>query len=202
MASHDVERFRERWAALPVSRKPKGLEVVSLYDAMRTNSYGFFTKWKSDIVRKLLAGEVKVYSLQTQPFLDATVAVEDLWNVKAESEQQRLTLGGAGHALALSKLGVLRLVVDGHLSAVLTETQIAFERAEIRRFSDRYVRLRKVLGTSVRAGSAADACERRKIPVVRTGGRGCPVLYVERSRASRIRRLVDHRFRCSSLPGP
>jgi len=202
ISEHDVELFRQRWASLPVGKAPKGIETMSLHDAHRNPMFGFKIGWKAEIVRRILRGEVPLYGIKAQPVLDAIVAVDDLNNVKGEHEQQRMTIGSVGRALGLGKIQVLQLVVDDHLPAVLSETQVLFEPVDIVKFRQTYIRMRKIAGSSTRAGAMVEVCEQRKIPFIRLSSRSSPVVFVQRIHVAVLQRLVGTKFECEEFEGP
>lgn len=196
----DIDDFRSRWAAVPRTAKPRGLETISLYDAFRSKAFGFSNGWKAETLRRVLAGRLLVYDVRIRPVLDAMVSPVELNEVMGDFRQLRLTLGGAGHALNLSKIGVLRLLVDGHLKAVLSETEIAFERSEVAKFAARYVQLSKVVGSANRIGAVVVACESERIECLRAGGGASATVFVPRESVKRLRKLLGAKFAVDDTP--
>ena len=186
LSEFDIEDFRRKWARVKSCARPKAAATTTLYEAFRSKTFGLNIAWKAEAIRRILDGRLPAYGLKSEPIVDATVSVGDLQRVKDEHRQKRLTLGGASQALRVSKLNLLKLLVDGHVDAVLSETEIGFERSEIARFSAHYVQVLKASGSAARVAEVTAFCDQHRIPVIRAGAGNCPTVFVPRASAGRV----------------
>lgn len=191
IAARDLEALTKRWSRIAVRPKPKACETIRLHEALRLPLARSSMAWKIELVRRVFGGAMPVYSVRTKPHLDATLSRADVLSLKATFERERLTLGDMSTALALTKMSVLRLIVDGMMRADLSEPEIKIHKRELQTFECRFVRLGKLAGRRVRADALARRCEDAGVTVVWLEGRGGVTPFAIRTDEARIRKLVS-----------
>ncbi|HEX6706089.1 MAG TPA: TniQ family protein [Albitalea sp.] len=137
----DVAAFTRQWQAIPRTTKPGKCATMQLSQALRMPTGGSDIRWKAELVRLVLNGQLPVYATKTKPVLDATLARQDVLRIKSSCDRERQTLGDAATALRLTKLAVLRLIVDGQLQAEFDEPDIKIRRSTLQAFRERRSRL-------------------------------------------------------------
>jgi hypothetical protein len=190
VSERDLGELNRRWSRIEVGSKPRGCKTIKLYEALRLPLARCSMAWKIELVRRVLSGSMPAYAVYTRPHLDATLPRVDVLTLKATFERERLTLGDMSTALALTKMSVLRLIVDGAMRADLSEPEIKIHKRELMAFNQRFVRLVRLAGSRTRADVLAKRCEVAGVSVVRLEGKDGMTPFAFRADESIVRRLL------------
>lgn len=183
IAAQDLETFKRKWSEIPTVKMRPDAEGTSVFEALRWKHAHHELEWKAELIRRILEGKIRTYSISTSPTLDATVDTASLLDLRTSFLSTRLGLGQTADLLALSPIGLMQLAAAGKIKPVFDGNQVFFSQVDLQSFRSNYVRLSTLVSSTKTGAELAARCADAGIATLDVTSRRGQVTYAPRSAA-------------------
>lgn len=186
MAMQDLKALTQQWCQIRVAKRPLGVATTDICSAFRGPSKCHSIEWKSELIRRLMRGDVKTFDVSTAPTFNATVETSVVLALQDEFAVGRSGIGRVSKALVVSPMGVIQLAVAGKLSPTFEDDRVFFSMSDVEAFKNNYVRLSRLLHSLKQGERFAAQCRENGVETVRVMSPHGPVDYAPKEAAMKL----------------